>query len=32
VGSLIGPAIALLGLNFVGSPLALAQLVANALG
>ena len=32
VGSLMGPAIALLGLNFVGSPLALAQLVTNALG
>ena len=30
--NVVGPAIALLGLNFVGSPLALAQLVANALG
>ena len=32
VGSLLGPMIALLGLNFLGSPLQLMQLIANALG
>lgn len=32
VGSLLGPMIALLGLNFLGSPLQLTQLIANALG
>ena len=32
VGSLMGPAIALLGLNYLGSPLQLAQLVGKALG
>ena len=32
VGSLLGPAIALLGLNYLGSPLQLAQLLGKALG
>jgi len=32
VGSLLGPMIALLGLNFLGSPLQLTQLITNALG
>ena len=32
VGSLLGPTIALLGLNFLGSPLQLTQLITNALG
>ena len=32
VGSLLGPAIALLGVNYLGSPLQLAQLVGTALG
>ena len=32
VGSLLGPMIALLGINFLGSPLQLTQLIANALG
>ena len=31
-GSLLGPAIALLGLNYLGSPLQLAQLLGKALG
>ena len=32
VGSLLGPMIALLGLNFLGSPLQLTQQITNALG
>lgn len=32
VGSLMGPAIALIGLKFVGSPLHLAQTIADVLG
>ena len=32
VGSLMGPAIALIGLTFVGSPLQLAHTIADALG
>ncbi len=32
VGSLMGPAIALIGLKFVGSPLQLAQTIADVLG
>ena len=32
VGSLIGPAIALLGLNYLGSPLQLAQMAGEVLG
>ena len=32
VGSLLGPMIALLGLNYLGSPLQLTQLITNALG
>ena len=32
VGSLLGPMIALLGLNFLGSPLQLTQLITNSLG
>ena len=32
VGSLMGPAIALIGLTFVGSPLQLAHTITDALG